>query len=77
MGETRNITTINGSPGVSTKRSKIRKDVLKDNVELYSLMLPVFILIFIFCYIPIYGIVIAFQNYIGIPLSVMAWSGSD
>lgn len=48
--------------------NKIHKRVIhttrfKENVEMYSLLLPVLILIFIFCYIPLYGIVIAFQNY--------------
>lgn len=48
--------------------NKIYKRVIhttrfKENVEMYSLLLPVLILIFIFCYIPLYGIVIAFQNY--------------
>lgn len=57
-------TMISRSPTDSEMRPKIRKDILKDNLELYSLMIPVLILIFIFCYIPMYGIVIAFQNYI-------------
>lgn len=39
-----------------------RKDT-KDNIEYYLYMLPVMALIFIFSYIPLYGIVIAFQNY--------------
>lgn len=48
--------------------NKIYKRVIhttrfKENVEMYSLLLPVLILIFIFCYIPLYCIVIAFQNY--------------
>ena len=30
---------------------------------MYSLLLPVLAIIFIFCYIPLYGVVIAFQNY--------------
>jgi len=36
---------------------------IKENIALYAILLPVLIHIFIFCYIPIYGIVIAFQNY--------------
>ena len=42
---------------------KINPDLLKENLELYSIMLPVLILIFILCYIPMYGVVIAFQKY--------------
>ena len=44
-------------------RQKITKGLLKENMELYSIMLPTIILVFIFCYIPMYGVVIAFQNY--------------
>ena len=41
---------------------KLKRDT-RDNIELYIIMLPVIILIFIFSYIPIYGVLIAFQNY--------------
>ena len=37
---------------------------LKENMELYSLFLPAAILIFIFCYIPLGGLIIAFQDYL-------------
>jgi len=60
------------------RRSAIRKDIIKENVELYLMMIPVLVLIFIFCYIPMYGIVIAFQNYIpGDPFigEGVAWVG--
>ncbi|WP_018756937.1 ABC transporter permease [Paenibacillus terrigena] len=36
---------------------------LRENMQLYLIMLPVLLHIFIFSYIPMYGIVIAFQNY--------------
>jgi putative aldouronate transport system permease protein len=45
-----------------TKKT-FRRDILSENIQIYVLMLPVLILLFIFCYIPMYGIVIAFQNY--------------
>jgi len=35
----------------------------RDNLELYAIMLPVIVLIFIFSYVPIYGVLIAFQDY--------------
>ena len=55
------------------KQKRLRK--VRDNVELYSLILPVLIHIFIFCYIPMYGILIAFQNYTpGAPF--LAFDGS-
>lgn len=37
--------------------------LVKENIELYAIMLPTLILIFVFCYIPIYGLLIAFQDY--------------
>ena len=52
-----------------------RKRRIRDNVELYTLLLPVLIHIFIFCYIPMYGILIAFQDYTpGSP--ILAFDGS-
>lgn len=42
---------------------KKRSGYVRDNLECYSLLLPVLILIFIFCYIPLYGLIISFQNY--------------
>lgn len=44
-----------------TKQRKLM--LLKDNLELYSLMIPAIIIIFIYCYIPMFGIIIAFQDY--------------
>lgn len=40
-------------------RSLKRSEML----QCYSLLLPVAVLIIIFCYVPMYGLVIAFQNY--------------
>ncbi len=48
---------------------------IKENIELYLIMLPVLVHIFIFCYIPMYGIVIAFQNYLP-GSSFLAFDGS-
>lgn len=36
---------------------------LKENVQLYSMLLPLMILLFIFCYLPMWGIVISFQDF--------------
>lgn len=36
----------------------------KENIELYLIMLPTILLIIIFMYIPLYGVVIAFQDYV-------------
>ena len=45
------------------RHRKYSKELIRENVELVSIMLPTLILIFIFLYIPMYGVVIAFQNY--------------
>lgn len=41
----------------------LHSEYVHENLEMYSLLLPVLLLIFIFCYIPLYGLVIAFQDY--------------
>ena len=40
------------------------KGVLKENIQIYGMMLPTLLLILIFCYIPMYGLIIAFQDYV-------------
>lgn len=42
---------------VKTKRK------IKENLVLYAIFSPILISLIIFCYVPLYGIVIAFQNY--------------
>lgn len=48
--------------GRQKKEHKFR--YLRHNIELYSMMMPVLVIIFIFSYIPLFGLVIAFQNYV-------------
>lgn len=49
-----------------TKRMQSRR--VRESLELYAIFSPVAILIFVFSYIPMYGIVIAFQDYVpGLP----------
>ena len=55
-------TIIANTGSAVRKKRKLRN--LKENVELYLIMLPVLVHIFIFCYLPMYGIVIAFQDYL-------------
>ncbi|MEG0691532.1 MAG: ABC transporter permease subunit [Oscillospiraceae bacterium] len=43
---------------------RIGKRRLKENMQLYLLLLPVIAHIFVFFYLPMYGIVIAFQDYV-------------
>lgn len=44
------------------KKRTLRED-LKSNYQVYIMILPAIILLFIFSYIPMYGIIIAFKNY--------------
>lgn len=46
------------------KNQYYSKEIIRENIEMYSMLLPVLILIFIFLYVPIYGVVIAFQDYL-------------
>ena len=49
-------------PPVKAPAAKKRTD--GEMLQYYSLLIPVLALIFVFCYIPMYGIVIAFQDYL-------------
>ena len=51
------------APRAGSQRSTSRKRWWKENAQLYLIMSPVLIQILIFSYIPLYGILIAFQNY--------------
>jgi len=46
-----------------TDTNALKQNHMYKNIQLYLIMLPVLIHIFIFCYIPMYGVVIAFQDY--------------
>lgn len=48
----------------SVKRIHNSRYLLRENAELYSLFLPAGFLILIFSYIPMWGLVIAFQDYL-------------
>ena len=73
-----------GRPIREKNSEKIRKKSLlqrltnekaREQYQLYLIMAPVLLHIFIFCYIPLYGILIAFQNYVpGAPF--LAFDGS-
>ncbi|MBQ7838969.1 MAG: sugar ABC transporter permease [Lachnospiraceae bacterium] len=43
---------------------KYGKGVIKENLQIYALMLPTLLLILIFCYYPLYGVIISFQDYV-------------
>lgn len=46
------------------QRKKMTRQEIKNNLILYAIMSPVLIYVLIFCYVPMYGIVIAFQDYV-------------
>lgn len=46
------------------KMSKVKKMVIKENLSLFLLTLPGLILVFLFNYLPMGGVVIAFKNYV-------------
>lgn len=47
------------------KKPKAAKNTIKhETLQIYSLFIPVAILIIIFCYVPMYGVIIAFQDYV-------------
>lgn len=41
-----------------------RTERLRENLTLYAILSPVLVFIVIFCYIPMYGVIIAFQDYL-------------
>jgi len=49
--------------GLRKRHCRYSKEQIQENIELYLIMLPVLILVFIICYLPLYGLVIAFQDY--------------
>ncbi|MBQ3168722.1 MAG: sugar ABC transporter permease, partial [Clostridia bacterium] len=46
-----------------SKIRKVRRDILQENIEVWAMMLPVLVVIFIFSYIPLWGVVISLQDY--------------
>ena len=48
---------------VLAQETKIKKKMTKEDWQVYTFLLPAAILIIMFSYIPMYGIIIAFQNF--------------
>lgn len=62
--EIKNITK-KSEPNLKKKVSELfKKEKFRNNFELYLLLLPSIILLFVFAYLPMPGILIAFKNYI-------------
>ena len=59
----RKIHNMKGESGTKQKK-KYGEGIIKENLQVYALMLPTLLLILIFCYVPLYGIIIAFQDYV-------------
>jgi putative aldouronate transport system permease protein len=49
---------------MAIKTNTLRQNRINENLQLFVFLFPVMALLFIFCYIPMYGVVIAFQDYI-------------
>ncbi len=45
------------------KRGFFKKLIERDQLEILSMTLPVFVQVFIFCYLPMLGVIVAFKNY--------------
>lgn len=63
MAKESQIIVSAGGTLLGRKKPRYSKERIRENLQLYAIMLPVLVLIFIFCYIPMYGLVIAFQDY--------------
>ena len=51
------------SDGKMTAVKKKKRNVTKSDWQLYSLCLIPILLVFVFCYIPMFGVILAFKNY--------------
>lgn len=57
------------------KKRKYTKEDIKESITLYLIASPLIIMVFVFCYLTMYGIVIAFQDYVpGRP--ILSFDGS-
>lgn len=57
-------TVPDGRLMLNRKNRTLNQANRSDNIHLWLMMLPVLILIFIFSYVPMYGLLIAFQDYV-------------
>lgn len=74
-----NNLSLNSSPGVlAGKNNKFKRNmkVLKSQAELQAMVIPWIILILVFSYIPMYGLIMAFQQYsLGDMVGFSKWVG--
>ena len=59
-----NTSTKNERQANNSKREGRFKKMIRQEGALYLMVLPAVALIFVFCYIPMYGVLMAFENYI-------------
>lgn len=50
-------------PGTIRRRSSYNRSLRKDNRQLFSMCVPGIILLALFAYLPMFGLVLAFKNY--------------
>ena len=66
---------LDNPPQVKTAGQRLVKRVW-DYREMYLLLLPAFVAVLVFSYIPMYGVVMAFQNVkLGVPIMENEWVG--
>lgn len=52
-----------GRVNSAVRAGRLSKRDVRDNIDYYLLMLPTLALIFVFSYLPLFGVIISFQNY--------------
>ena len=55
--------TANAITPPKAAKNRVRRDILQENIEVWSMMLPVLLVIFLFSYVPLWGTIIAVQDY--------------
>ncbi|NLB61478.1 MAG: sugar ABC transporter permease, partial [Clostridiales bacterium] len=75
------MSNLTGIQKRTRKKTNVQSGLVREIIELWSMILPVLALIFVFSYIPIYGIMIAFQDYTpGVPILFsdrIKWTGIE
>lgn len=62
----------------SERRNRLAKTSRIDNIQLFILALPAIILLFVFCYVPIGGIILAFKKFkVNLGIFGSPWNGFD
>ena len=55
--------TQNAAYTPNPRKRRVRRDILQENIEVWLMLLPVLLVIFLFSYVPLWGTIIAVQDY--------------